>query len=439
MHIVISILFALTAGSSAGASEKIAVVDFATPGFPAIEGKALSDNLVGIVAAEVAALGHSVVSSSDINAMLSLEKQKELIGCTEVSCLAEIGGALGVEMMVNGSVGKLGDVFSLTLALVDTRKAEVRARFQGTAGTEAALGATAKRGVAVLVGKVVDVGGTGMIVVRTIPAGGSVFLDGKAVGTEPITLDEVIAGDHVVSATKSSLKGTMPLALVSGATERFTIQLKESAPVKIKVISTPPDARVLIDSVEKGTTPIVISDVASGEHVIRIELAGHIAYENTHVFSSDEFVKAGEVPFKIEATLSSRLELPIPLIAVAGITTNAETLTNGITAQVEVGVSTRWIEGTIGYVRPYGYMATVRGFLYHGLIDAGVLVRALEYLQPSHSHGSPSLSGGLTVGRGWDTFLGVLGVRLEGLVNKDLERHGAPLNVPLALVGYWRL
>jgi len=24
-------------------------------------------------------------------------------------------------------------------------------------------------------------------------------------------------------------------------------------------------------------------------------------------------------------------------------------------------------------------------------------------------------------------------------VNKDLERHGAPLNVPLALVGYWRL
>lgn len=38
---------------------------------------------------------HEVIGKSDIDAMLGLENLKDQLGCDEVACAAEIGGALG--------------------------------------------------------------------------------------------------------------------------------------------------------------------------------------------------------------------------------------------------------------------------------------------------------------------------------------------------------
>jgi hypothetical protein len=38
-----------------------------------------------------------VVGGSDIDSMLKFEEKKRLFGCTDIACLSEIGGALGVE------------------------------------------------------------------------------------------------------------------------------------------------------------------------------------------------------------------------------------------------------------------------------------------------------------------------------------------------------
>ncbi len=160
-----------TAGPPA-TDQKVAVLNLATPGLEAEAGRALAANLVTIIASEVAGLGYEVISSADISAMLSFENQKDLVGCEDdISCLAEIGGALGSDLLVAGSLGRLGTDFNLSLTLIDITRAKVLNRFQGMAGSEAVLAGTVHRGVQELFGSGQTRGGLGTLLVKTEPPG----------------------------------------------------------------------------------------------------------------------------------------------------------------------------------------------------------------------------------------------------------------------------
>ncbi len=67
----------------------------------------------------------SVTSQDDIQNLLGLNRQKQLLQCADATCLAEIGGALGVDQMVTGSVSKLGESQILVLRVIDVRRAQV--------------------------------------------------------------------------------------------------------------------------------------------------------------------------------------------------------------------------------------------------------------------------------------------------------------------------
>jgi TolB-like protein len=119
-------LAVIPALSAAAPRAKIAVTDIRSvqgvaPGTATI----LSD----IVVSEIARSGFDVVSQADITAMIGFEKQKKVLGCSEdSSCLAEIGGALGVDFMLTGQVGQIGSRYRVSLLIVDTKKARVVAR-----------------------------------------------------------------------------------------------------------------------------------------------------------------------------------------------------------------------------------------------------------------------------------------------------------------------
>ena len=67
-----------------------------------------------------------------------MEKQKALMGCQEdSSCLVEVANNLGVDILVNGSVGKLGSTYLLSATILDPVKAVAEKTFQRTiSGTE---------------------------------------------------------------------------------------------------------------------------------------------------------------------------------------------------------------------------------------------------------------------------------------------------------------
>ena len=80
--------------------------------------------------------GMGVISRDEIQTMLRFETDKQILQCTsDTSCLVEIGGALGVDWLVSGSVGRLGESYVITLKLMDVARAKVVNRaaesFQG--------------------------------------------------------------------------------------------------------------------------------------------------------------------------------------------------------------------------------------------------------------------------------------------------------------------
>jgi iron complex outermembrane receptor protein len=88
-----------------------------------------ADLLADMLAEEISRLGDvRVIGKSDILTVLNLEKQKRLTGCTDESCIAEVGGALGARWVVTGNVGLLGRTYILNLKLIDTKRAWVAGR-----------------------------------------------------------------------------------------------------------------------------------------------------------------------------------------------------------------------------------------------------------------------------------------------------------------------
>lgn len=113
--------------------------------------QAKADLLSEVVLTEASRFrGLETIGQSDIGAMLGLEKQRQLLGCKEDSaCMAEIGGALGADYVLVGSLGQMGGLLRVDLKLLDARKARVLERFGETVeGGEDRLLPAMQRGVA---------------------------------------------------------------------------------------------------------------------------------------------------------------------------------------------------------------------------------------------------------------------------------------------------
>jgi hypothetical protein len=108
--------------------------------------------LGNVIAADLARQGFDVISKSDIQAMLGFQKDRQLLGCTEdASCIAEIGGSLGVDYVLTGQVGQIGSQYNVSLLVVDSRKAKVVTRLSSFCeANEDALVKAARAGVGTL-------------------------------------------------------------------------------------------------------------------------------------------------------------------------------------------------------------------------------------------------------------------------------------------------
>lgn len=81
------------------------------------------------LASEIAKTGrYEVIGRDDITRMLDHEQQKQMTGCEEESCMAEIAGAMGVDYLAAGSLDGVGRSVMITLKLINVRAARVESR-----------------------------------------------------------------------------------------------------------------------------------------------------------------------------------------------------------------------------------------------------------------------------------------------------------------------
>ncbi|MBW1809526.1 MAG: PEGA domain-containing protein [Deltaproteobacteria bacterium] len=166
--------------------------------------KDIAENLTQILSVEIKRVeGASVISRDDMTAMLRLEEDKTLLGCSDdTSCIAEIGGALGVDKLVVGHVGKLSESYIVSLRLIDPREAKVESRItESFRGEPDQLIRAIRHAGRKLLGIGADA--VGKLAVSASEESAAVYLDDEQLGVLPMApLDELTAGRHMLRVTK---------------------------------------------------------------------------------------------------------------------------------------------------------------------------------------------------------------------------------------------
>ncbi|NOZ87187.1 MAG: hypothetical protein GXP49_13140 [Deltaproteobacteria bacterium] len=117
----------VSAGTHKGTREKIVVMDLRSErGLD----QGLTKLLNELILTEFQKTGrYEVFGERDIVSMMNFEDTKiKMTGCSDDSCLAEIGGALGVDIIVASNIGKIGDNYLLNMKMLDVKRARVRKR-----------------------------------------------------------------------------------------------------------------------------------------------------------------------------------------------------------------------------------------------------------------------------------------------------------------------
>ncbi len=157
----------------------------------------LSTALSGLVSNELQRMGaFKVTSATQVRDLLSLDRQKQLLGCSDETC-GEATVDLGFDFLVTGSLsryeGGKDKPLTLELVLLDS-KSRTRAGSEVVSGKdEAALMANVSPAVAKLVGKLLKER-SGSLVVLSSESAAVLKVDDVAVGTTPLGGKLQIAG-----------------------------------------------------------------------------------------------------------------------------------------------------------------------------------------------------------------------------------------------------
>lgn len=119
----------------------------------------------------------------------------------------------------------------------------------------------------------------GSLTVESYPRGAKVFLDNEYKGDTPLDLKNLATGQYTL---KMALDGyqdwTTTVIVLPILTVRISADLvpkEREREGSISVNSNPQGARVYIDNIYKGDTPLNIRDIATGRHTVKIALTGY--------------------------------------------------------------------------------------------------------------------------------------------------------------------
>jgi hypothetical protein len=100
-----------------------------------------ANSITESVHSELSAIGvYAVFSNEELAATLGLERQRQLTGCAQESCMAELAGALDSKRAIIGDVTRVDADVIVNLSLIDPRNAKSIARVGKTISAPGGLG-----------------------------------------------------------------------------------------------------------------------------------------------------------------------------------------------------------------------------------------------------------------------------------------------------------
>ncbi|MGE3454463.1 MAG: PEGA domain-containing protein, partial [Kofleriaceae bacterium] len=125
-------------------------------------------------------------------------------------------------------------------------------------------------------------GGVGVVRVLSDAQGARAFIDGTDMGPVPVDIKDVKAGDHIIQVKAPGFQTAerqVTVAAGSSQVVKFDLNTEGSGEEGLlKVVSTVPEAEVIIDGATVGKVPQE-KRLAAGEHLVLVRLAGRKNFE----------------------------------------------------------------------------------------------------------------------------------------------------------------
>ena len=112
----------------------------------------------------------------------------------------------------------------------------------------------------------------GVAVLESVPPGSEAFVDGNLVGTTPLTV-ELPAGAHQVEFRNGTSSRTAQVVVTARGRVVEQIDWLEKPTGGLLVNSEPKGARVLVDGVVRGKSPLTLDGLKPGVHTVTLESA----------------------------------------------------------------------------------------------------------------------------------------------------------------------
>jgi hypothetical protein len=198
--LLLLVVFASPLAARAAEKTKLAVLDLQSKGVD----KELAQNLSDVVTMALNRLGvFDVLSRSDIQQAIAFEQTKQMFGCeSDTSCLAEIGGALGVALLVTGSVGQVGSRYIISLVLTNSSDVSIIAREQREVESASEL-TNATDGATRFLVRTLLAGQQGEFVLLASESAADVEIDGRIAGVTPFARQPLSGGPHTLRISKT--------------------------------------------------------------------------------------------------------------------------------------------------------------------------------------------------------------------------------------------
>ncbi len=250
---ILFILFTFTSilnfSFSQNFEKQIAVLDLDPIGITDNESKTLTDRLRSEL---VSSDEFTVIERNEMNEILK-EQGFQQTGCTSDACAVEIGRLLNVHRIVAGSIGKVGDLYTISLRMIDVETGVIL--FTVTEDCACPIEKVLTTSMKNIAQKLVDMSkgravsegiltGSGDIYLKSDPSGASVTLDGKSVNqVTPTTLRGIAAGEHRVKVVRGDYVGSKVVNVLPNEITQVTISLSKAIG-GLKVYSNPPEANI---------------------------------------------------------------------------------------------------------------------------------------------------------------------------------------------------
>lgn len=248
---------------------------------------------------------YKLLARDKMEVILQEQKFAQSGYCNTTECQLKMGEILAVKYLLAGTVGKLGKTYIISMQLIDVEKGQVvKTQVEKSASEEDFESALDKLAAYFMetTPTITEEKKEGNITITSNPVQADIYINGTLMGKTPNTIENLQAGKYNLVLKKQGYKEAQKSITIETRktiSQNIDLEKIEQKPLtgSLEIKSEPDGAKVVINGVEKGNTPLKLDDMETGTYRITLKKEG---YKDKQTETSVKFSKTTTENFTLE-------------------------------------------------------------------------------------------------------------------------------------------